>query len=194
MQDKKLIDGTESEINKDSSNKVQDDKIGEAEKDALAVPLKKLKKRGSLQDLQFVRIFDPIHIPSYLIEQIKDRNFKSQDFYCYQRLVCLQHTSEGSKLNPTNLLYVLINGKLKQVKGFLWMCIDLLTNSLVVNNFSIDKEYWNKGEATLLLEEKAKKVMKDLSLKRIIWVTRNSKFCEAQGFKKTKHQVMYYEE
>lgn len=156
---------------------------------------KKFDKRVTfLNELQFVRIFDPIHIPSYLIEQLKDRVFEVEQFYQYQKLFCLLQTAEGPKLNPTNLLYVLINEKLKQVKGFLWMAIDLLTNSLIVNNFSMDKQYWHKGESISLLENKAKKVMKELSLKRIVWITKTPKFCEARGFKRSKDTVMIYEE
>lgn len=153
------------------------------------------KRRPSLNDLVFMRIFDPIHIPSYLVEQLKDRLYEVDKFYAYQRIACTFHPPEGGmKLNPTNLLYSLVNEKLKQVKGFLWMVVDILSDSLVIQNFSIDKEYWHKGDSIALLEEKAKKVRQDLSLKRIVWVTKHPKFCEARGFKRSKDTVMIYEE
>ncbi len=147
----------------------------------------------SLSELVFVRLIDPIHIPSYLVEQIKDRIYSVDKFYSYQKIACIYHTPEGPHLNPTNLLYAIVNEKLRQVKGFLWMVLDLLTNSLVIQNFSMDKEYWNKGESTYLLESKAKSVMKDLEVSRIVWICKNPKFCENRGFKKTKDIVMIYE-
>jgi len=188
MQDKSLVDIV-IEDHQDKENIAAND-----ENQGVVTPKKSEKRSPSLNDLQFIRIFDPIHIPSYLVEQLKDRVFEVDKFYDYQKMFCVLQTSQGTQLNPTNLLYVLINEKLKQVKGFLWMAIDLLTNSLIVNNFSMDKEYWHKGEATFLLETKAKKVMKDLSLKRIVWITKTPKFCEARGFKRSKDTVMIYEE
>lgn len=152
------------------------------------------KRKGFLNELVFVRVFDPIHIPTYLVEQLKDRLYEVDKFYDYQRIACTFQTPQGMKLNPTNLLYTLVNEKLKQVKGFLWMVVDLLSESLVIQNFSIDKQYWHKGEAIALLEDKAKKVRQDLSLKRVVWVTKNPKFCEARGFKRSKDTVMIYEE
>lgn len=148
----------------------------------------------SLSDLAFVRLIDPIHIPSYLIEQMKDRMFEVENFYAFQSANCLIATDKGPQLNPGNFLFALVHERLRQVKGFLWMTFDMLTNSLLVNSFSMDKEYWNKGEAMDLLEEKAKKVMRDLKISRIVWITKNSKFCENKGFKKSKESVMIYEE
>lgn len=147
----------------------------------------------SLKELIFVRLIDPIHIPSYLVEQIKDRMYSVDKFYSYQKVACIYQTQSGPHLNPTNFLYAIVNEKLRQVKGFLWMVLDLLTNSLVIQNFSMDKEYWNKGESIKLLEEKAKMVMKDLDVSRIVWICKNPKFCENRGFKKTKDTVMIYE-
>lgn len=173
----------------------QEEAIDKVEKDEIkghANDFRK-KRKTSLNDLVFIRVFDPIHIPSYLVEQVKHRLYEVDKFYDYQRIACTFHTPQGMKLNPTNLLYTLVNEKLKQVKGFLWMVVDVLSESLVIQNFSVDREYWNKGEAIDLLEHKAKKVRQDLSLKRVVWVTRNPKFCEAKGFKKSRDTVMIYE-
>lgn len=162
---------------------------------------KRKKKRPPLQDLEpniaelvFVRIFDPIHIPSYLVEQIKDRLYTVEKFYEFQRLCCLFSTDKGPILNPTNFLYALIDQKKKETKGFLWMSAQVLTESLIINNFSVDAAYWGKGESIKLVEKKAKKVMSDLKLKRIVWITKNVRFCEALGFKHSKESVMIYEE
>lgn len=159
---------------------------------AQAIPEKKIT---SLDDLSFVRIFDPIHIPTYLVEQIKGKLFTSEQFYHWQKTYCLiQSQIGGLELNPSNLLYTVINDKLKQMKGFLWMTVDYMSDSLFVNQFSIDKEYWKKGDALNLLEGKAKKVMKDLNLKRILWITKTPHFAEMRGFKRSKDAIMIYED
>ncbi|MES2409034.1 MAG: hypothetical protein V4509_01895 [Patescibacteria group bacterium] len=152
------------------------------------------KSIPDLKDLTFVRLIDPIHIPSYLVKQIKDRLYSVDKFYEYQKIACLYMTNDGLVLNPNNFLYALINEKMRQVKGFVCMAIDTLTNSLVINTISIDKEYWQKGNALELINEKANKMMKDLSLSRIVWVTYNSRFCENKGYKRSRESIMTYEE
>jgi len=181
-------------INEEIDDHAKDHEIAQEEKQNPPVLPKKTQKRAvQFHELNFVRIFDPIHIPAYLIEQIKDRNFDADKFYSYQKMFCLLQTAEGPKFNPTNLLYVLINERLRQVKGVLWMVVDLLNNSLNINLFSVDREYWQRGDAVRLTTAHSKKVMKDLSLKRIVWVSKNPRFFEATGFKRSKDAVMIYE-
>src|SRR5271156_719619 len=48
----------------------------------------KQKSSANLEDLSFVRLIDPIHIPSYLVEQIKNRLFPLDKFYEYLKIVC----------------------------------------------------------------------------------------------------------
>jgi len=153
----------------------------------------KKKPVPNLKELTFVRLLDPIHIPAYLVDQIKDKFYTVDRFYQYQKMACLLQTPTGPNLNEANLLYAITHEKLRQVKGFAWMEIDPLVNSLMVKSFSMDREYWNKAEAISLLEEKAKKIMKDLSLSRIVWVTKNPRFCENKGFKRSKDAIMIFE-
>jgi hypothetical protein len=147
----------------------------------------------SLKELTFIRLLDPIHIPSYLVEQIKGRLYTVDKFYQHQKMACLLQTQSGPQLNESNLLYAITHEKLRQVKGFAWMIIDPLTNSLQIQSFSMDREYWNKGEAIELMEKKAKKIMKDLSLSFISWITKNPRFCENKGFKRSKDAIMIFE-
>ena len=154
---------------------------------------KRAKKEVNFDDLVFVRLIDPIHIPKYLIEQIREKNFTIDKFYDYQKLLCLSHGKNGPELNPSNFLYAIVNDKLKQVKGFLWATLDYLTNCLIINNFSMDREYWFKGKAIELLEKKAKLIKKDLGIDKIVWITPHPKLCEKLGFKRTKDAIMVYE-
>lgn len=164
----------------------------EVEQEAPKVESK--KPAPSLSELSFVRLIDPIHIPSYLVEQIKDRSFEVEKFYEFQKVACLYASSNGVQMNEVNMLYALVHERLRQVKGFLWMTADCLNNWLQVNCFSVDKEYWNRGQAIDLLDEKAKKIMHDLNFSRIVWITKNPKFCENKGFKRSKETIMVYEE
>lgn len=154
------------------------------------------KVSPSLKDLTFIRLLDPIHIPSYLVDQIKDRLFDTEKFYQYQKISCISQTAKGPQLNEDNLLYAVTNEKIRQVKGFLWMVIDRLNESIEIRQFSMDKEYWDHGNSEKcldLLEEKAKKVMKDLHLRRMVWITRNPRFDRKEGYTRKKTFIVTYE-
>lgn len=148
-------------------------------------------EKSSKTELSWVRIFDPIHIPKKYIEQIKDRSFSVDKFIAMQKDACIENIDGKMVLNPFNLLYVLADED-KVVKGFCWMVVDALSNALVINSFSLDNEYWNKGKAVRLLEEKAKEIQEGAKLDRIFWITRCPKHSERHGFKRSKHVLMEY--
>lgn len=141
--------------------------------------------------LKFVRIFDPVHIPNELVEQIRDRKFSVQKFYDYQSMVCVSQSPDGVILNPLNLLFVIIN-EVKKVVGFFWAVVSPLSEDLVINTFSMSKEYWCKGEAVKLVEEKAKEILKESGLNRVYWVTNYPKHSERYGFRRSKGVLMEY--
>lgn len=143
------------------------------------------------EKLRFVRIFDPIHIPVELVEQIRDRKFTVERFYEYQKIVCLSTTPEGVVLNPLNLLFVIVNEE-NLVKGFLWAVVSPLSQDLVINTFSMHKDYWCKGEAVRLVEAKAKEILKEANLNRVYWITNYPKHSEKYGFKRSKGVLMEY--
>jgi len=153
------------------------------------------EKKGfsNLEDLSFVRLIDPVHIPSYLVEQIKSRVFNIEKFYSYLKILCTYRSDSGPILNNTVFLYAITNVKLRQVKGFLFLYLDPLTNSLVISQFSIDKEYWNKGEGVNFMLSYAKQMMKELSASRIVWLTKNVKTCESLGFTRSRETLMSFE-
>ena len=45
-----------------------------------------------------------MHIPTYLVEQVRDRNYTVEDFYKYQELNCMIDGENGKMLNPFNHL------------------------------------------------------------------------------------------
>ena len=148
-------------------------------------------KDTQIENLKWVRIFDPVHIPKEYINQIKEKEFTTEKFYEFQSRVCLLNTETGLTINPYNLLFVLVDDS-NRVKGILWMVIDILANSLVINTFSVDKEYWGNGKAVSFLIEKAAEIKEKEKLDRVYWITRSPKHSEKFGFKRSKHTLMEY--
>lgn len=149
------------------------------------------KNLNKIEDLEWVRIIDPYLIPEYLVEQIKERMFTVEKFYRYQQLICTQNQNGNIVVNTLNLLFVLVD-KEKVIKGFFWGVVDALSNALVINSFSMDKEYWGEGKAVKLLEDKAREIKEGAQLDKVFWVTRCPKHSEKYGFKRSKHQLMEY--
>lgn len=144
-----------------------------------------------IEDLRFIRIIDPVHIPRHLVEQVRDRDFTVDKFYDYQRMVCVETTPNGIRANPLNLLFVIVDEG-NVVQGFLWAVVDPLCNYLLINTFSMEKEYWGGGRAVKLLERKAKEIMSGAQLTKGYWITNYPKHSERYGFKRSKSILMEY--
>lgn len=150
-------------------------------------------ERLKVDDLRWARIFTPVHVPKYLIEQIPDKDFTVEDFFKYQEINCLIDTEEGQTLNPLSHLYVLVN-KDNITKGILWFTVDALSKDLVIQTYSIDKEYWGNGGAVKKLAEHVKEIRRKANLKKIYWITRSAKHSQKHGFRESKNVLMEYSE
>jgi N-acetylglutamate synthase-like GNAT family acetyltransferase len=149
---------------------------------------------NKIDDLKWIRIFTPSHIPKYLVEQVRDRDFTVEDFYKYHEVNCTLPSKDGSvKLNPFSHLYVLANED-NEVKGMLWFCVDPLTKDIVIQTFSMDKDYWMKGIAVKKLSKHIKEIRKKGNLNKIYWVTNYPKHSERNGFTRCKSVLMEYNE
>lgn len=149
---------------------------------------------NKIDDLRWTRIFTPIHIPRYLIEQVRDRDYLVEDFYKYHEINCASRGENNElKLNPFSHLYVLMNEE-SIVKGMVWFSIDPLTKDMLIQTFSVDKEYWCKGIAVKKLAEHIKNIRKKANLNKIYWVTNYPKHSERNGFKRSKSILMEYVE
>lgn len=145
----------------------------------------------SIENLKWVRIFDPVHIPKEYIDQIKHKDFTTEKFYEYLAKISLIEKDDLININPYSLLFVLVDDNNKS-KGMLWMVINTLANALVINNFSIDKEYWGNGCAVNFLTKKAIEIKEKENLERVYWITRSPKHSEKFGFKRSKNTLMEY--
>ena len=149
---------------------------------------------NKIDDLKWIRIFTPSHIPKYLVEQVRDRDFSVEDFYKYHEVNCTIPSKDGNvKLNPFSHLYVLANEE-NEVKGTLWFCVDPLTKDLIIQTFSMDKDYWMKGVAVKKLANHIKDIRKKGNLNKIYWVTNYPKHSERNGFKRAKAVLMEFNE
>lgn len=144
-------------------------------------------------DLRWVRIFTPVHIPKYLIEQIKDRDWAVDDYVKYHEINCLNEVNGSLELNPFHHLYALVN-KENITKGFLWFTVEPLTKDIHIQNYSMDKEYWNKGKAVEVLADHIKFIRKKANLNKIYWITNYPKHSQKYGFKQSKSVLMEYSE
>lgn len=145
------------------------------------------------KDLRWVRIFTPIHIPRYLMEQIKDRDWTVEDYIKYHEINCLIAGESGPTLNPFSHLYVLVNEE-NITKGFLWFTIEPLTKDIHIQNYSMDKKYWGKGKAVEILTDHIKCIKKKAHLNKVFWITNYPKHSQKYGFKPSKSTLMEYSE
>jgi len=143
------------------------------------------------EKLKFMRIFDPVHIPKFLIEQIKDRDYEVEQFYEFQSRVCLLYNDGTPRLNPYNLLYLVITDDNVAV-GMLWCVVAPLSEDLVIQTFSMHKDYWCQGKAVKLLEEKVREIKDGCELNKVFWVTRYPRHSEKYGWKRSKGVLMEY--
>ena len=149
-------------------------------------------KIHEIDELRWVRLFSPIHVPKYLVEQIKDKDFSVDDFFKYQELNCLIPGKESPVLSPFNHLYGMVDPE-NLVKGFLWFVIDPLSKDVVINSFSVDKEYWGKGKAVERLSDHVKEILKKLKLKKAYWITNYPRHSQKYGFRRSRGVLMEYD-
>lgn len=144
-----------------------------------------------VDELKFLRVIDPDHIPTYLVEQIKERDYEVERFYHWQRANATI-SKDGIRIpNPYNHLWVLVD-KNRKTKGFVWCTTDTLTKDLMIQNFSVDKNYWKKGEAVRKLKDHLLQVMNENGLPKAVWFSKRPKAYEKYGFVSTKTVMMEY--
>ena len=137
--------------------------------------------RGTLADL----------IPRYLLEQIKHKEYTVEDFIKHQESIIYTSTPEGRLLNPFSHLYYLVNED-NLIKGILWFCVDPLTKNIIIQTYSVDKEYTKEGGAVEKLCVLIKSIAFKAKLKKIYWVTNHPRHSQRHGFKKSKAVLMEY--
>lgn len=135
-----------------------------------------------IDTLEFVKLKIPKLIPTHLIESVKGRNFTAEQFYKYQ---------EKQVDNPYNYLYALIDEE-KKIHGYLWAELNILDDSLFVNTFSINKEFWGKGKAIPKVIAFLRILREKTKAPRVYWITTNEKFFLKHGFKHSKNVLMEY--
>ena len=145
----------------------------------------------NMDDLRWIRVFTPSHIPHYLIEQVRDRDYSIEDFFKYHEINCLVNSQNGINLNPFNHLYVLADPK-NEVKGVLWFNVDPLAKDIMIQTYSVDKEYWNNGQAVKKLFNHIQDILKKAHLNRVFWANAYPKHAERYGFKRSKMILMEY--
>ena len=148
--------------------------------------------KKNIEELRWIRVFTPDHIPHYLVEQVGHRDYSVEEFFKYHQINCMIQSEKGIVLNPFNHLYVLADKK-NEVKGMLWFSVDPLSKDILIQTFSVDKEYWSKGQAVKKLAEHIKKIRIKGKLNKIYWITNYPKHSMKHGFKPSKSVLMEYD-
>lgn len=148
-------------------------------------------KTDKIDELRWVRLFSPVGVPRELIDQIKDKEFTTDDFFKFQNLNCLISGKDGPTLNPFNHLYALVDPDNK-VQGVLWFVIDALSKDMIINTYSVHNSYWGRGRAVKRLSSHVKEIMKKLKIDKAYWMTRYPKHSERHGFKRSRNVLMEY--
>jgi hypothetical protein len=144
-----------------------------------------------MDELRWIRSTSPELIPRYLVEQIKHRDFTVDDFMKYQKNLTFVSTPDGVMLNPFSHLYYLANPE-NIVKGILWFCVDPLTKDVIIQTYSVDKEYSKTGGAVEKLTSLIKDIVIKGNLKKIYWITNHPRHSQRHGFKKSRSVLMEY--
>jgi hypothetical protein len=147
---------------------------------------------NKIDDLRWVRVFSPQVIPKYLVDNIKHKDFTTDEFFEYQEIICLRQTDEGPTLNPFSHLYALADSG-NIVKGILWFTIDPLSKNLFIQTYSVDKEYWDGGSIKKLSDH-IKIIRDSAGLRNVFWITDYPKHSKRHGFKMSKSVLMEYSE
>jgi len=125
------------------------------------------------EDLKFVRLTEPGQfnlIPRYLFEQVKDEDLIIDRVYQY---------GPHSLAHPFTFFHVLVEKDTALIKGFLWAEIDVYTNILFVNIFSVDREYQGDDALKITLDF-AEKIQEEQQLTKIQMITPRPEACEAR--------------
>jgi len=148
---------------------------------------------NKIDELRWIRVVIPDLIPRYLVEQVKKKDYSVDDFYTHQQSLCLRMTKEGPVPNPLSHLWVLSNPE-NIIKGFLWFTVDPLSQALVIQTYTVDKEYWNGGGSVKKLADHIKEIRKKGKLNKIYWITDYPKHSQRHGFRMSKSVLMEYSE
>jgi len=145
-----------------------------------------------IEELRWVRIFTIEHLPNYLVEQVRHRTYSVEEFYKYQQLNLLMQGEEGIKLNPFNHVYILADTE-NLVKGFVWLTIDPLSKDIIIQTYSVDKDYWGRGQAVKKLIDHVMAIRNKAKLNKVFWLTPYPKHSMRYGFSPSKQILMEYD-
>ena len=151
-----------------------------------------MSRKYKMDDLRWVRLFTASHIPLYLVEQIKGREFEDDAYLKHLDKNVLMQSEQGPILNPLFHLWALVDPD-NLVRGFLWFTVDPLEQAIVIQTYSVDSNFWGKGAIERLVKH-IKFIQKKSQLKKIYWITNHPKHSAKYGFKPSKNVLMEYNE
>ena len=155
---------------------------------------------SKIDELKFVRIIDPAviqAIPRYLFEQIKDNDEKKIDMiyaYASEMLTLPSFNNYGQLVRVANpaIWFAIMHDISHQIKGFLWVDIDLIERHLYIQACSVDKEFQSNSGAVnrKILDYLFGLPIPDEFKQKIQMATLRPKEFERKGWKRSKNVLM----
>lgn len=131
----------------------------------------------------FIRIHDANLIPTYLVEQVKGRDYSIDDFY---RMMPMYLES------PTTFL-VAITDEERIICGYLWMVVDLLTMSLYINTASVDIEVRLSNSVMDDIIKYVENLGRSIKVRKISWHSYKTGLFVKRGFTVINGSLMEYD-
>ena len=127
-----------------------------------------------LSQIRFVRIQEAALVPKEFLEQAPDMPFSAADFY--QNYVFYSQS-------PFSFLYAIIDRADMEdpQKGVMWLTVDPMAHSLIVNFVSVKKDYQAQALFPEIIIPHIIKMRKELNLRKIFWATTRPKAFEKLG-------------
>lgn len=130
--------------------------------------------------IKIIPIPDPRLVPRYLIDQIKEKTWDTDEWYEFN----LQQIR-----NPDNLILGLVD-ETNLVKGIVWISVDKFNKYVFVNNLSLDKKLQFDKKLFEDIHRYLNSLSVKLNLKTVYWITKRPKAFEAKGYKRSEYVLL----
>ncbi len=130
-------------------------------------------------ELKLARVLGFDHVPVYLLEQSKGRNWEVEGLLKWGNLIAS---------SPFEMIYVMVTRK-HEVKGVVWATANPLADAVFLNLVSVDKEYQD-GLIIKKITGFFKAMLKDMGLNKVMALTSRPRAGIRHGWKKTGIELM----
>lgn len=129
--------------------------------------------------IKILEIPDPRLVPRYLIDQIKEKTWETDEWYDWNLV----------NKNPDNVILGLVDYT-HLVKGFVWITVDRFNKYVFINNLSLDKSLQFDKKLFKDIHRYVNALSAKLGMKRVFWISKRPKAFEAKGYKRSEYVLL----